>query len=154
MNMIGIFENLIDEALAKAKDLDIFTFAIYHDHESGFVSVCIDTKQNSENQLLESNKYSMKHFRRIIEEGSIEEAMFWQANIGRNLSLGNFAAINISEKEVAGIIPDNSFYLDMVKAIQNKEDLILQKSTHGSSLLFCCSTEDEEVGLTWVQENA
>ena len=152
--MIDTFEKLIDEALEKAGGIDIYTFAIYHDHESDFVSVCIDTKQNSEKQLLESNKYSMKHFRRVIDEGDLKEAALWQANIGRNLSLGDFEAVNIAEKEIRSRSIGNDFYLAMVKAIQNKSDNILQQSTFGSSLLFCCSTGNEEVGLTWVQENA
>ena len=46
-----IFENLIDEALSKVSGLNIYTFAIYHDHESGFVSVCIDTEENSKLKL-------------------------------------------------------------------------------------------------------
>lgn len=152
--MVMMFENLIDDALSKAKGIDIYTFAIYHDHESGFVSICIDTKQNSEIKVAESNQYTMKHFRRIINEGNVEEAMLWRANVGRNLSLGDFHAVNITEFEILAEATDNSFYLNAVKAIQNKANLILQHSSHGNSLLFCCSTANEEVGLTWVQENA
>ncbi len=149
-----MFESLIDEALLKVKGIDIFTFAIYHDHESGFVSICIDTKENSEKQVAESNKYSMKYFRRFIGEGDLDSATLWQANIGRNLSLGDFQFVNVVEKELNKIEPDTEFYLSMVKALLNKSSLILLNSTHGNSLLFCCSTANEEVGLTWVQENA
>ncbi len=149
-----MFESLIDEALLKVKGIDIFTFAIYHDHESGFVSICIDTKENSEKQVVESNKYSMKYFRRLISEGDLDSATLWQANIGRNLSLGDFQFVNVVEKELNEIEPDTEFYLTMVKALLNKSSLILLNSTHGNSLLFCCSTANEEVGLTWVQENA
>ncbi|MCG7981049.1 MAG: hypothetical protein G8D81_00160 [gamma proteobacterium symbiont of Clathrolucina costata] len=152
--MTEIFEKLIDEALSKAKHLNIFTFAIYHDHESGFVSICIDTKENSDKKVIESNKCSMKHFKRVINEGSIEEAMLWQANIGRNLSLGDFEAVNIVEYELNNTKVEDSFYLNMVKAANNKAASILKQSAHGASLVFCCSTAHEEVGLTWVQENA
>jgi hypothetical protein len=154
MSMTMIFETLIDEALSKAGKIDIYTFAVYHDHESGFASICIDTKMNSEKKVAEFNKYTIKHFHRVIDEGNVEEAMLWQANVGRNLSLGDFYAENIAELEVLVVVTDNSFYLEAVRAIQNKARLILQHSTHGSSLLFCCSTPNEAVGLTWVQENA
>ena len=152
--MIDTFEQLVDEALSKASNIDIYTFAIYHDHESGFVSVCIDTKKNSEQRLEDSNKYSMKHFRRTIDEGNLDEAVLWQANIGRNLSLGDFEAVNIAEREIGETSIDDVFYLSIVKALQNEARKILRQSTFGSSLLFCCSTAEEEVGLTWVQENA
>lgn len=152
--MLPNFEKLIDEAVLKADGIDIYTFAIYHDHESGFVSVCIDTEENSDVQVSESNKYSMKHFRRIIGEGDIDGAMLWQANVGRNLSLGDFQAANITEIELTSLEVDDSFYLAAVNALQNKAGVILQHSSHGQSLLFCCSTANEEVGLTWVQENA
>ncbi|MGL5666805.1 MAG: hypothetical protein ACRDD9_11830 [Shewanella sp.] len=152
--MLPEFERLIDEALLKADGIDIYTIAIYHDHESGFVSICIDTKENSDIQVAESNQYTMKHFRRIIDKEDIDGAMLWQANVGRNLSLGGFHAVNIAEIELASLETDNSLYLAAVKALQNKANVILQRSSHGQSLLFCCSTANEEVGLTWVQENA
>ncbi|WP_417530444.1 hypothetical protein [Marinobacter lipolyticus] len=148
------FERLIDEALSKVDGIDIYTFALYHDHESGFFSICIDTKENSDIQVAESNKYAMKHFRGMISESDIEGAMLWQANVGRNLSLGDFHAVNIAEIELTSLEVDDSFYLAAINALQNKAELILQRSSHGQSLLFCCSTANDEVGLTWVQENA
>jgi hypothetical protein len=118
------------------------------------VSICIDTKENSDKKVIESNKYSMKHFKRVIKEGSLEEAMLWQANIGRNLSLGDFEAVNIVEYELNNTKNEDAFYLSMVRAANNKAASVLKQSTHGASLVFCCSTANEEVGLTWVQENA
>jgi hypothetical protein len=151
MSMTEIFEDMIDEALTKSQGLDIYSFAIYHDHESGFVSICVDTKDNSDIKVIESNKYSMKHFQRVVAEGELEEAMLWQANVGRNLSLGDFELVNIVEHELVKQDTSDRFYLDMVKAIGNKANVILKQSSHGASLLFCCSTANEEVGLTWVQ---
>ena len=147
-------EKLIDNALKQAEGLDIFTFAIYHDHESEFVSVCIDTKENSNRQVEEMNIYNMKHFRRVVSEGNLEEAALWQANVGRNLSLGDFQAVNIVECDIKNNQVNKSFYLGMVKAIENKSSAISQQSSHGNSLLFCCSTDAEEVGLTWAPSNA
>jgi|TARA_B110000211_G_scaffold233531_1_gene300032 hypothetical protein len=149
-----IFENLIDEALSKVSGLNIYTFAIYHDHESGFVSVCIDTEENSKLKLEKSNEFSMKYFRDNVRKGDLEQAMLWSANIGRNLSLGDFSAVNISAKEINDISTDNSFYLGMVNAIEKKASKILERSTHGKSLIFCCSTADDEVGLAWAPGSA
>lgn len=154
MSMEKEFAKLIDVALSKASGINIFTFALYQDHESGFVSVCLDTKENSELQLAESNAYSMKHFRRAIESAQLEEARLWQANVGRNLSLGDFEAVNIAELEIGDHVINDSFYLDMVRAIQGKAPNVLRQSSHKNSLLFCCSTEDDEVGLVWVEPDA
>lgn len=152
--MLQEFEKLIDHALLKIGGIDIYTIAIYHDHESGFFSICIDTKENSDVQVAKSNQYAMKHFRRIINEGDVKGAMLWQANVGRNLSLGDFYAVNVAEIELSSLDADDSLYLAAVKALQSKANVILQHSTHGQLLLFCCSTANDEVGLTWVQENA
>ncbi len=150
---MNIFIQLIDDALAKAVDLDIYTFAIYHDHEGDRVSICIDTKENSKKQRAESIKYSMQHFNDAITQGDLEEAMLWQTDLGRNLSLGDFVAVNISEKEISGVTTDDDFYLSMVLAIKERAKQILANSSHGSSLLFCSSTADEEVGLVWLEGN-
>jgi len=144
------FEDLIDQALVEAKGLDIYTFAIYHDQESGFVSICIDTKENSERHIAESNEYCMKYFYQMIDKGDLKQAALWQAKIGRSLSLGDFTAVNLTRKEIGDIAIDDSFYLTMVKAIREKSGNIATQSTFGSSLLFCCSTANEEVGLAWV----
>lgn len=96
------FMKLIEKALlvASENNTDIFTFALYHDHESGFVSVCIDTEKNSVQEVREQNLYNLKYFRLAIQNGEMDEAKLWQANIGRNLSLGNFSLINIAEIEL------------------------------------------------------
>ena len=154
MSMQLGFSKLIETALSKASGIDIFTFALYHDHESGFVSVCIDTKENSEIQLAKSNTYSMKNFRKAIENGQPEQARLWQANVGRSLSLGDFQAVNVAELTINDDLTNGDLYLDMVRAVQEKAPDILQQSTHKSSLVFCCSSADEEVGLVWVEPDA
>ena len=147
------FENLIDDALIAAYGLDIYTFAFYHEHESELVSICIDTKENSEEKVEEINAYNMKYFDKIISEGCLDEAVMWQANVGRSLSLGDFKAVNIVELDVEGKETDDAFYLSMINSIKKKLSNIKKLSSHGNALLFCCSNANEEVGLVWVEND-
>jgi len=146
---MNLFDQLIDEALNRSKITNIYTLALYHDHESAMVSVRIDTEENSIKKVHESNKYSMRNLQRLIGESNLKEALLWQANVGRNLSLGDFTEVNVSEREIEMKVTD-SFYLSMITALNNKAASIMERSTHSESLLFCCSTEQDEVGLVWV----
>jgi hypothetical protein len=145
------FKKMIFEGLRKAevRDLDIYTFALYHDHESHVATVCIDTFESSNRLVMSSNEYSKKYFSKAIEARDLSDAVLWNANGGRSFSLGDFALINASEIDVPRRpkIPD--FYLDMVQSIEEMKDLIHKQSGHGRSLLFCCSTEESEMGLVW-----
>ena len=50
--------------------IPVFTFAFYHDHESGAVSVCVDTKENSAKLVLSMNNYNMRHFFKAVAGGA------------------------------------------------------------------------------------
>ncbi|MFB2662324.1 hypothetical protein [Shewanella mangrovisoli] len=145
------FKKLIYEGLRKAKsrNLDIFTIALYHDHESHVATVCIDTIESSKRSVMSSNEFTKKYFFKAIEKGELESAENWKANGGRSFSLGDFALVNASEIDVPRkvVLPD--FYLNMVHALEEMRELIALQSSHGRSLLFCCSTENFEVGLVW-----
>lgn len=58
------FKKLIYEGLRKAKsrNLDIFTIALYHDHESHVATVCIDTIESSKRSVMSSNEFTKKYF--------------------------------------------------------------------------------------------
>jgi hypothetical protein len=86
---------------------------------------------------------------KAIDEGDLQSAMSWFSNGGRSFSLGNFALVNASEIDVPRKPDSPKFYLSMVNAIEEMRDLIELHSLHGSNLIFCCSTENEEVGLIW-----
>lgn len=145
------FKKIIFEGLKKAKvrDLNIYTFALYHDHESHVATVCIDTVESSNRLVMSSNEYSNKYFSKAIEARDLSNATLWNANGGRSFSLGDFALVNASEINVPRKPKTPDFYLDMVHSIEEMRDLIQMQSTHGRSLLFCCSTEGSEVGLVW-----
>lgn len=148
---------LIDHALAliDQTNIDVFTFAVYHDHESRFLSICVDTEENSERKVQEQNRYNMKHFFRAFAAGSPSEASLWQANVGRNLSLGDFSRVNLVEMELPpGHEAGEAFYASLVLAVKSRAQEIAKRSSHPEKLLFCCSTEAEEVGLVWALESA
>jgi len=45
----------------------VYTFALYHDHESAAVSVCVDTEANSRRVVAHTNRYNMKHFTEVAD---------------------------------------------------------------------------------------
>lgn len=147
--MKEIFEQLIHTALSTENQLNIYTLALHYDPVTDCVSVCIDSKSNSDHQVREQNAYNMKFFKKILDQGNLNEAALWQANVGRNLILGDFRAVNIAETPISGEQVDHKFYLDMAQALMNQADLIASHSRHGSELLFCSSTVQDEVGLIW-----
>src|SRR6516162_8644908 len=61
--------------------IPIHTFAFYHDHESGTVSVCVDTKESSMELVRSSNRWAMGHFAGHIQSGSWEDACLFQAKV-------------------------------------------------------------------------
>jgi len=145
------FKKIIYEGLRKAKTrgLNIYTFGLYHDHESHLVTVCIDTIESSSKSVRSSNAFTKQQFKRAVDEGNIRSAASWAANAGRSFSLGDFALVNASVIDVPRKPETPKLYFDMVKAIEEMRDLIELQSSHGSNLFFCCSTENEEVGLIW-----
>lgn len=145
------FKKVIYEGLrkAKARDLNIYTFALYHDHESHVATVCIDTAESSSKAVRSGNKFTRQQFFSAINDGDFQSAALWTVNSGRSFSLGDFALVNASEIDVPRNPDIPSFYLDMVGAIEEMRDLIELHSSHGNNLIFCCSTENQEVGLIW-----
>ncbi len=149
--MLNEYRDLIYAALQKVAkaNIDIYTFAIYHDHESGFVSICIDTKENSKNTILNANSFIKEQFQLAIENDDLDRAADWQTSGGRSFELGSFRHKNIDDIRVPINPKRKSFYLDMVKAVQEMSELIARHSSHGKNLLFCSSTSKREVGLVW-----
>ena len=134
----------------RANPIPIHTFAFYHDHESGAVSVCVDTKESSLRLVRKSNEWSMKHFAEHVQDGSWEDACLFQANVGRGLSLGDFARVNLARTDLPlGTATDQSFYLAMARAVIAHQEDILRLAAEPKDVLFCCSSADSEVGLVW-----
>jgi hypothetical protein len=136
------------EVLA-AERVPIHTIALYFDHESPALSVCVDTKDNSSIHVARQNAYSMRYFRKAISSGNLDDARLWQANVGRNFSLGDFSRVNLGRFDLAGMVLSDVASLAMVEALLKRQDEIAKHAPNPDELVFCCSTANDEVGLVW-----
>jgi hypothetical protein len=150
MRVEDLFDGVIQKALkvAQAQSVPIFTFAFYFDHESSAVSVCIDTEDNSHRVVQRTNAYNSKHFHTSIAAGDLRHAAMWQANVGRNLSLGDFALVNLARTDVQ-LPVDADFFLGMVRAVVRNQAAIEQQSADPVRLCLCSSGANDEVALVW-----
>jgi hypothetical protein len=100
---------VIESAILEIRDqsVPLYTFALYYDHESDALSVCADTKENSARTVRRVNSYNARHFRRAIVDGDLATARMWHSNVGRSLSLGDFALVNVGRLELQGTIPSS-----------------------------------------------
>jgi hypothetical protein len=146
-----LFAKVLDAALTevRAKAIPVFTFALYHNHESRAVSVCVDTEENSRQTVLSSDGYSMRYFLKAIDEGDLEEARLWQANIGRSLSLGDFALKNVARTNLGTLKVGAQFYLSMVRALIDVHCEVARLAPQPQRLLFACSGANDEVAYVW-----
>lgn len=146
-----LFERVLNAAITqiKAKAVPVFTFAFYHDHESSAVSVCVDTEENSKRFVRSSNRRCMRHFFEKIAEGDLDAARLWQANIGRNLSLGDFALVNVARTDLGGVRVGKQFHLSMARALIAVQRQIAALAPEPERLVLACSSADDEVGLAW-----
>lgn len=151
MSAALLFRQVLDAALAEiaSSRLPVFTFALYHDHESGAVSVCADTEGNSSRVVASINAYNARHFGAAIARGDLRYAALWQANIGRSLALGDFAIVNAARTDIGDVPVDEPFYVDMVQAVVAIQDRVAALAPDPRKLVFACSGADAEVALVW-----
>jgi hypothetical protein len=148
--MKSIATNVIDFALreARASRLALYTFALYYDHESPAVSACLDSEENSAKVVARINSNNRQYFIPAAKSGDLKAASLWLANIGRNLSLGDFAMVNVGRTKVANAASAGTF-VEMLQALLAKEDEIAALASNRSTLLICCSGPDDEVQYWW-----
>ena len=146
-----LFDAVIDRALEelRSSELDLFTFALYHDHEGEAVSVCADTAANSRRVARDTNAFNMPYFLKEIEAGNLKSAALWEANVGRSLSLGDFVAINLARTDLPNGPLDDAFYLSMVRSVVKRQSEIAELSKDPKDLVFAASGPDDEVALVW-----
>ena len=137
----------IDAAVSNG--LRVYTFALYFDHESPALSVCMDTKENSLKKVSEQNAYAAEYFHRFIDAGDLDQAAHWQVNIGRNLSLGDFAKVNVARTDVAHDEYSASDCLALIRRVMTHEGEIRQLAEVPDELVFCCTSPTDEVGVVW-----
>ena len=150
------FDAVLATALKRvAKDrVPVFTFALYHDHESGAVSVCVDTEESSRRSVAATNRFNATYFAKAIAAGDLETASLWQANIGRSLSLGDFALVNVARTSIDKIAVTGDFYLSMVRSLMAAQDRVLALSPNPERVVFACSGASGEVAYVWSAQPA
>jgi hypothetical protein len=146
-----LFTQVLESALTEidARAIPVFTFALFHDHESKAISVCVDTEENSTKVVQGINVYNMKHFMEAVRTGDLTSASLWQANIGRSLSLGDFAMVNVARTALGNLEVNTQFYVAMVQAVMAKQEVIAAFSPSPERLVFACSGPQDEVALVW-----
>ena len=148
------FDMIIDKALNILfdKKVDIYTFALYYDHESHAVEVCADTIYNSQRAVRASNAFRREQFFSAIEQKDLESAASWNSNMGRSFSLGDFQYSMLGWEPMQA--PNNSapFYRAMVQALIRNSHKIAALTRQPEQLVLCCSTKNNEVGLFWFCE--
>lgn len=150
-----LVEKIISEALieAKRRNVIIHTFALYYDHESPALSVCIDTEECSRAAVISNNKFVRRNFASAVAEGDLERAQRWRANMGRNLGLGDFYMVNVGRVDLPrDFAPDDAFFLTLVQSLMLAESAVAAQARLPSSLLLCCTGADDEVQYTWSVE--
>lgn len=146
-----VLADVLNRALQELEErrFQLYTLAFYLDHESAAVSICADTQPNSDRVVAKTNKYNLKHFLAAIHEGDMRSAALWQANVGRNLSLGDFSAVNLARTELHDLPADEALCHGMVEAIIGCHDRVRRLSPDPTRTLLVVSTPDDEVGLVW-----
>lgn len=150
-NLNSILDEMINESLQiiKKENASIYTFAFYHDHETEAISICIDTEENSNKQITSSNDYSKKYFQENLKNGDMKSLQLWNFNTGRNFSLGDFSYVNIVYKKLDKRFITPDMYLNMIKSIERNKSKILTYSQSSKKVVFCCSSENNEVEYIW-----
>ena len=153
-NIRPFLDKVLTEAIAavRGKGVRVYTFAFYHDHESRAVSVCVDTEESSKALVASSNAYNQKYFWPAIEDSDLKAASLWNANIGRSLSLGDFALVNLARADLPRGRITAELYVEMIRATRAMEREIVALATSPESLLFCTSGPDDEVAFMWAPQ--
>jgi hypothetical protein len=151
MELSALFAAVLSRALAKvkAKSVAVFTFALYQDHESGAVSVCVDTEENSQRTVQQINEYNARHFMKAVAKSDMKGAGMWQANVGRSLSLGDFELVNLARTRLGKAEINEEFYLSMVRALIAVQNEVAALAPDPQRLVFVCSGPDDEVAYVW-----
>ena len=145
--LADVLTRAIDEI--RQRSVSLYTFALYHDHESATVSVCADTEENSDRVVNDINRYNMKYFVQSVAQGDMDQALLWQANVGRSLSLGDFAMANLARTKLPAAPIPKDFYLTLVRSLMGRQEEVVALAPSPTRLLLCCSGSDEEVKYVW-----
>jgi hypothetical protein len=148
----ALINEVLDRAILEVKDaaIRVFTFAAYHDHESGAVSVCVDTRANSADSIARSNRFTARSFRQAVQNNDLEMAALWTPKFGHSLSLGDFAKVNVARADLDDPEVGEPFYRALIQALVAREAEVRRLADDPNDLLFCCSGPKAEVEFTWM----
>jgi hypothetical protein len=149
MNKIAV--DVIKKALHESASIGIpiHTFALYYDHESPALSVCIDTVEASREQAHRFNSWAYKYFHDSVIDGELQGAAKWQANGGRNMDVGGFAYINLQRQDFLRKQGGKRFYQGLLKALLSQQHLVAEQAPSRSDLILCCTGPNYEVEFVW-----
>lgn len=150
--LASILERAIDE-LKKAR-ADVYTFSFCHEQKSGSVSVYADSEASSRSVIGALNRSSMKRFAKAVKKRDLDEALMWQATVGRSLSLSNFAWKKLAKSSLGKLKNAPELHEAMLLAALDVAPKVAALTSDRDKLLFTCSTVDEEVGLVWTADAA
>jgi len=89
------------------------------------------------------------YFEQAVAGGDLAQAALWQANVGRSLSLGDFALVNAARTDIGELQIDDQFYVLMTQAVVAVQERVAALAPHPDKLVFACSGPDDEVALVW-----
>lgn len=110
--------------------------------------MCVDTRDISNLVVQGINAYNSKHFEEAVDDGDFEAAALWQANAGRSLSLGDFAAVDLARTDLPEDLGQVD-YLAMAQAVRARYDELQSQSLDLNQTLLTCSGPEDEVALVW-----
>lgn len=150
--LVAVLDVALDAVASQG--IAVYTFALYHDHESAAVSVCVDTGESSARFVASVNRCNMTRFARAVAEGDLRSAAMWTANVGRNLSLGDFALVNVARTPLGDVVVDDEFHVAMAQSLMAVRHRVAALSARPERLIFACSGPDDEVALVWAMPGA
>ena len=147
IDILGLIDRSLVE-LSRAR-FRLYTFALYLDVESSCLAVCADTASNSARLVRRINRFNCAEFGESVERGDLAGAALWQANLGRNLSLGDFALVNMCRLTIPSVTPPTT-YLLMLRAMRQREQELLLATPRPAKLMLVCTGPNDEAEFTWV----
>jgi hypothetical protein len=151
-----LLSSVLERAVAELKKVgaDVYTFSFCHDRDKGAVSVYADDEVSSRRVVRELNRSSMKNFAKAVKKRDLEEALMWQAMVGRSLSPRDFAWKKLARRSLGKLEHAPTLHEAMLLAALRYAPQVLELASDREALLFTCSTADDEVGLIWSAEAA
>jgi hypothetical protein len=145
-----LLSSVLERAIAALKKAraDVYTFSFCHERV-GAVAVYADDYQSSRRVVRELNRASMKNFSKAVKKRDLDEALMWQAMVGRSLSPSDFAWKKLARRSLGKFKHAPSLHEAMLLAAMRYAPKVAELSSDPESLLFTCSTADDEVGLIW-----